>query len=83
MGSSQQSIHPIKDNDSSSSNYYSEQSYINCDQSRKRIVIVTRHLTKPCPRLYTDIFETVTIVCQDPEHQTISSEKEVRAAWTR
>jgi hypothetical protein len=29
----------------------------------------TEHLCVPCPRLYTDIFKTILIVCKDPSHK--------------
>ena len=36
--------------------------------SRKSIVI-TKCLCDPCPRLYTDIFKMILIVCKDPSHK--------------
>jgi hypothetical protein len=34
-----------------------------------KVIIITKHLCLPCPRLYTDIFKTILIVCKDPAHK--------------
>ena len=34
-----------------------------------KIVTVTSHLCLPCPRLYTNIFKTILIVCKDSSHK--------------
>lgn len=41
-------------------------------------VIVTKHLCIPCPRLYTDIFNKVVIICKDPSHKEYSSDTKIR-----
>ena len=33
------------------------------------IVVITQHLCVPCPRLYTDIFKTILIICKDQSHK--------------
>ena len=42
--------------------------------SRKPVVI-TKCLCKPCPRLYTDIFKLILIVCKDPSHKDDNDDK--------
>ena len=37
--------------------------------NRPQIVVVTKHLCLPCPRLYTDIFKIILIVCKDSSHK--------------
>lgn len=37
--------------------------------NHSEIVVITKHLCSPCPRMYTDIFKTILIVCKDPSHQ--------------
>lgn len=37
--------------------------------SVSKVIIVTKHLSIPCPRLYADIFDTVLIICKDPSHK--------------
>lgn len=34
-----------------------------------KIVTVTEHLCNPCPRLYTDIFNIILIVCDHQSHK--------------
>lgn len=36
-------------------------------------IIVTKHLSEPCFKFYSDIFHTVLIECQDPSHDLIPS----------
>ncbi len=38
-------------------------------EGHAEIVIVTKHLCIPCPRLYTDIFKSILIVCNHFSHK--------------
>ena len=44
--------------------------------STSKVVVITKHLSIPCPRLYTDIFKTILIVCKDPSHTLHSSQED-------
>ncbi len=62
-------------NDNSDNNFCSNNEFDvneykkNIIEHRPEIVIVTKHLCIPCPRLYSDIFKTILIVCKDPSHK--------------
>lgn len=34
-------------------------------------ITITKHLSNPCPRFYTDIFKKAWIVCKDPAHKKL------------
>ena len=53
-------------NNSSKENKFDDIEY---EYSSKLKIVVTKHLCIPCPRLYTDIFKTILIICKDPSHK--------------
>jgi hypothetical protein len=43
---------------------------------KNKEIVVTRCLKTPCPRFYTDtISETFLILCRDPRHNALQSDK--------
>lgn len=44
----------------------------------KKLVVITKCLCDPCPRLYTDIFKTILIVCNHLSHKNDRYSEDVK-----
>ena len=40
----------------------------NLNDNPSKTIIITKHLSEPCPVYYVDYFKSVNIICKDPSH---------------
>lgn len=59
----------LDNNDCSNNGFTDNKQIKDLIDSHPKIVIVTEHLCIPCPRLYTDIFNSVLIICNGISHK--------------